>query len=500
TWGAETNFTINPNNAPGETRFLRVENRPNTDEFAVVWADYQQNLSGNYYDFSANAFSGEPATVLQNNLSIIDATTEIKTKVFDIAFESLTGELMVCYGDDGGTELNCNTRSAGTAGTWSARFQYTAMVNETEEIDMASDPASDRIAIYTMSSTARDAEAAIWSGTVWGTRSTLDATTDTLEAGTINGSVQWLRSGTTSAAVVTYDDDNALGIDWATYTVGAAGWVLQPDYAPASGVFNAAALNDKFHITTRNPNNFTHVASLIVDGNNDLSVKRLTFNGTAFTWSPGDNGAASHNANMHTSGGWSAAIAYASYLIPAVLSVDIVNASGVSVASPSYALTNIASTNVCNNTSTGYLGSATQRIRVSNGTTTPGWSLSVAATGGTAAKWTATTMTFDYNDASNGGCNDGADTDTDPGQLSFGASASGTVTPAASCTDTGVIPTSTAGFSEGTVNSVTLYNGNASASVGCYWDITLISIYQRIPAYLLAGTYSLPLTLTIVAN
>ncbi|HYH75548.1 MAG TPA: hypothetical protein VD735_06335, partial [Candidatus Saccharimonadales bacterium] len=71
TWGAETNFTINPNNAPGETRFLRVENRPGTDEFAVVWADYQQNLSGNYYDFSANAFSGEPATVLQNNLSII---------------------------------------------------------------------------------------------------------------------------------------------------------------------------------------------------------------------------------------------------------------------------------------------------------------------------------------------------------------------------------------------------------------------------------------------
>jgi hypothetical protein len=138
-------------------------------------------------------------------------------------------------------------------------------------------------------------------------------------------------------------------------------------------------------------------------------------------------------------------------------------------------------------------------IRVSNGTTNAAWSLSIAATGGTTAKWSATTETFDYNDDTTAGCTDGADTDTAAGRLAF-SSAVGDITPQATCAMTGVTTPTSAFFSEGITNSVGLLNASTSATRGCYWDLTNIGTYQVIPSYTFPGTYSLPLTLTVVAN
>lgn len=100
---------------------------------------------------------------------------------------------------------------------------------------------------------------------------------------------------------------------------------------------------------------------------------------------------------MHTTGGWVASYAWARYIIPAVLSADIVNSTGDSVASPSVTMSSISSNSSCQAT-TGTLGSSSQKIRVSNGTTNASWSLSIAATGGPTANWSATTEVMDYND------------------------------------------------------------------------------------------------------
>ena len=496
TWGAKTNYTAAGTNAPGNTRFIRVENRPGTDEYAIVWADYQQNLSGNYFKWSNDTFAGEPSGALMDWLAILSGTgTEIQTKAFDIAFEPNSGELLVCYCSDGGTDLLCNQRTAGMGGAWQAQNVYSTAF-DAEEIDLASDPnaASNQIAMYRHGATLQDGGAAIWDGGGWGYPSVFDDTMNAVGIGTTNGAVGWVRAGGASRAVITYDDVSSTGIDWVMWN--GASWVVQADDKTN---FLTTGSNDIWHELVQDRNNPGQIASIIVDSAADIGVKRLTFNGTTFAWTAMDNFGSSHNTNMHTTGGWSAAFAWANYTMPATLSVDIVDASGNSVASPSVNMSAVSSNSACQLT-TGTLGSSSQKIRVSNGTATPGWSLSIAATGGSTARWTASADSYDYNDTTASGCGDSADADSVAGRLTLDSSV-GTVTPESSCNTTGVAATSSSHFDQiGAVNSVGLLNGSSSATRGCYWDMTGISVSQQIPSYQMPGSYSLSLTMTVTAN
>jgi hypothetical protein len=150
-------------------------------------------------------------------------------------------------------------------------------------------------------------------------------------------------------------------------------------------------------------------------------------------------------------------------------------------------------------TVTGTLGASTQKIRVNNTTNNPAWTISIAATGGATANWSAGTPKYDFNDTNGSGCTDGADADSLGGDLTIDPSV-GTDTPQSGCTTTGVTLGSSAAFNEGTTNTITLASGGATAGINCYWDFTGISLSQKVPATQQAGTYSIGMTLTIVAN
>jgi len=184
------------------------------------------------------------------------------------------------------------------------------------------------------------------------------------------------------------------------------------------------------------------------------------------------------------------------------LNADIVDAAGSSVASPSFGFSGLVAPFACA-TSTATLGVSTQRIRVKNTTDTPGWSLSMAATAGSTALWSAGTPKYDFNDAagSPSGCSAGLDSDIYGGQMTVDASV-GTVTArlVSACTTTGVTKGSSAAFSEGVQNSVTLMNASASANTGCFWEMTGVSVSQKIPGGQTAGSYIINMTLTVVAN
>ncbi|MBA2279148.1 hypothetical protein H0V99_01770 [Candidatus Saccharibacteria bacterium] len=199
------------------------------------------------------------------------------------------------------------------------------------------------------------------------------------------------------------------------------------------------------------------------------------------------------------SGAWRGQIAAFKAFNP-VLSVDIVNSSGASVTSPSVSMTTATFSFNCL-TSTGTLGISSEKIRVTNYTTTATWTLSIAATSGATSNWTTGTNTYDFNDGGGApaGCGDGGDTDTIAGQLTVNPSVS-TLTPISPCTSTGVTKGSSTAYVEGTTNSVTLLTGGATAGTNCTWDLTGVGLSQRIPPEQVNGTYSLSLTLTIVAS
>lgn len=180
------------------------------------------------------------------------------------------------------------------------------------------------------------------------------------------------------------------------------------------------------------------------------------------------------------------------------LSVDIVDAAGSSVSTPSISMAE-KTFDFSDQTSTGTFGVSSQKVRVTNTTANPSWTLSLAAVGGPTDFWDGTSFDYDYNDpTSNGG--DGSDADSLGGQMSLNPSV-GTITPQSGCTNTGISLGSTSSYNEQTsVNSITLMSSTGSASTNCYWDLTGISVSQSIPPEQPADSYSIDMVLTIVAN
>ena len=179
------------------------------------------------------------------------------------------------------------------------------------------------------------------------------------------------------------------------------------------------------------------------------------------------------------------------------LSVDIVDSTGVSVSSPSISMSE-KTFDFSNQNSTGTFGASSQKIRVNNTTGSPSWTLSLAAVGGSTDFWNGSTD-YDYNDPSSN-ANDGSDSDSLGGQMSLNPS-NGTITPQSGCSNTGLSLGSSSSYNEeSSINSITLMSSTASASTNCYWDLTGVSVNQSIPREQPAGSYSIRMVLTIVAN
>lgn len=165
------------------------------------------------------------------------------------------------------------------------------------------------------------------------------------------------------------------------------------------------------------------------------------------------------------------------------LGVGIVDASGVTVGSPSVAF-GAAPFSFSTQTGTGTLGVSAQKIRVSNGTTTATWSMAIAATSGNTTLWSAGTPTMDFNGAASAG------------RLTVDASG-GTITPTDSYTSTGLTKGSSTAFAQGTTDSITLLTAGSTADKPGRWDFTGVALTQDIPAAQTPGTYTINMTLTV---
>lgn len=165
-----------------------------------------------------------------------------------------------------------------------------------------------------------------------------------------------------------------------------------------------------------------------------------------------------------------------------VLSVDIVDSNGDTVANPGVAMSAISFSFNDQNT-TGVLGTADEKIRLNNPTGTPTWSVSIAATDGNTALWSdGAGNTMDYNDAA------GAHLSLDP---SVGA-----IAEALGGATTGVSLGSSASFEEGVIDSITLYSADSTAGPFAQYDLTGVDVDQIVPAKTAAANYTLSLTLT----
>lgn len=176
------------------------------------------------------------------------------------------------------------------------------------------------------------------------------------------------------------------------------------------------------------------------------------------------------------------------------LDVGIVDTNGDPVASPAVAFA-AKTFSFDYQTSTATLGAASEKIRVSNPTTTATWSLTIAATSGITTVWTdGGSNTYDFND-STALAVDGADTDSVGGQLSIDPTA-GTIALISPYTTTGVSKGSSSAFEEGVTNSITVLSADGTANAPGRWDYTGASLSQTLPGGQANASYTLDMTLT----
>ncbi|MFZ2153813.1 MAG: hypothetical protein WAV16_01135, partial [Candidatus Moraniibacteriota bacterium] len=162
---------------------------------------------------------------------------------------------------------------------------------------------------------------------------------------------------------------------------------------------------------------------------------------------------------------------------------DIVDGSGNPVATPSVSFSSGLYT-WNSQQSTGTLGIATQKIRITNTSGTPSWTVSLAATANTNV-WTSGGNTYDFNDSAAAG------------RLNVDPSVA-TITPQGGCTTTGLSKGTATYYAQGTQDSVNLVVAGGTAQTGCYWDITGISMTQDVPASQVVGSYGLNMILTVI--
>ncbi len=183
------------------------------------------------------------------------------------------------------------------------------------------------------------------------------------------------------------------------------------------------------------------------------------------------------------------------------LSVDIVDGSYDPVPSPSVEMQTTAFSFSCQ-TVNGVFGTSSQQIYIQNpSAANDGFTVSLAASNATDL-WDSAGTPFDFNDPNAAGCTDGGDADSYGGQM--------TVNPSVadldegnclSCDLTGLTLGSSASFSQGVTDSITIITaGSGSNDIGD-WTIQDIAIAQTIPAEQPAASdYNIDMVLSIVAS
>lgn len=169
------------------------------------------------------------------------------------------------------------------------------------------------------------------------------------------------------------------------------------------------------------------------------------------------------------------------------LSIDIVDDVGDVVVSPAVTFGAISFSFDAQD-STGTLGISTEKIRVSNPTSTSTWNVSMAASSGAGTPWTTGTYTYPFDSTG------GADT----GRLTVDPSVSTITAVGSGCTTTNIYKGSSAYFLNGTTESVDLMGASSGADTLCRWDQTGIALTQRVPASQEPGSYSIAMTLTVI--
>ena len=345
-WIGPTNY--NAVRTSGIIQGLAMVSLTGSNDVAIVWGDSNLDLSANYWNGASNVLGLEPGVALSTGVDTLSAATSLTTWSFDLEFESLSGELLIAWGNAAETDITYVTRGAGAGGTWGSVSFATAFGEQSDDLEMSADPNSNQILlVHTGANSGADIEAAIWTGISFpSTIDTgipcaanvicgIDGNVDTTGIGTSGNAGGWLTDSGNTRAIVTYDDRNAAGIGWAVWNP-TAGWTLQPDCNAACNSQPTGGSNgdDKLHRIRMNPLNNAELMFIGVDRASDLYAKKLVLSGTTLTWSSTEPSGIALETLMSSITGFAADFAYNKFIpvdTPPAISNPNTNTSSINL-------------------------------------------------------------------------------------------------------------------------------------------------------------------------
>lgn len=315
-WTSESTYTAT--RSSGNLAYIKALARPGTNEIAVIWGtDSNMDMSANYLNAATGTWAGEPGAALSLNISRVGNDTSVNSDFADMAFEGVSGDLLVCWGDEDVLDLKCVTRSAGVSGSWGSVQTYASFAAGPTDMKLASEPGTDYVAYNNAQdddTTTRSAEAAIWDGSTWGNITNYDTSINSVGGSNTGVSVGWLKSGGQSRVVATYDDNLSGPIDWRMFNKNTSTWAAQTPVSPA---ITPSGVDDYMHLMRANPYNSSELMFFLRDWGSDLLSEKITFDGTNVTWTSTDPPGTTLETEMQTGDlnrGWSADLVHYRYV------------------------------------------------------------------------------------------------------------------------------------------------------------------------------------------
>jgi lysozyme family protein len=296
-WSSATN--LDPVRTSGTVGWVRLawDRRAGSNLITAAWIDDNADLSA--MQWSGTAWGNEPSAALETSLECLGGTqgnacaasTVPSTEVFDLDYESLSGDVMVVWAYSGGLDGTNGayyaTCTGGTSScTWGSRTAVAAMLDDATNLDISANPNSDEIVFASIGDAGSDLQINYWSGSAWDSTGAPNKDTSSVTpiAGSKMVSTGWLTASGTTRSIVVYADSTAPTTSISYYIGTAASFSAGTDFAgsPTPGAF-------RFFDVQMDPTNQDRLMLTYSDAGPAIYSKRLVMtSAAAFTWTNSD--------------------------------------------------------------------------------------------------------------------------------------------------------------------------------------------------------------------
>ena len=223
---------INPDPNAEEVLWIELEPRPGSDEIALAYADAGDDLVALIWDGSA--WVTEATRTLETELKWNGQTGVVSNRAFDLAYESIAGDLLVAWGRRNQGDFNYAIRKPVTGQWFPTSAHVPDVINgDCHFVDLTAYPGGNQIAgaFYDLGDGTERLGLGMWSGDAWQDTGELDSQTldvNDTATGDFPGAVGWLAATATGVAI--YPDNQPGTVDWVRWD-DSDGWTIQTDVA-----------------------------------------------------------------------------------------------------------------------------------------------------------------------------------------------------------------------------------------------------------------------------